>query len=251
MKIPAKMKKKMSDGSYENTGRIDNHISDDSYEDTDDPVSSDGTETVEITPTDDEDSSQEDHSSSTEIEESPAQTTRAGRATRHTSKGWYKDFAILALEKAEIVYQNHLKEVVMLNMTHEDYKIHHEAAFVGAGLGGGFKSTAELKVVNYTEAMRSDRIGWTMAVEEEYKRMISNKVWSPIKIVNVPKGAKMLTSTWAMKKKSNGRLRARINGRGYEQIDGIQYESNSIRAPVTNDTTVRVMMVLALMAGWL
>ena len=61
----------------------------------------------------------------------------------------------------------------------------------------------------------------------------------------------MLTSTWAMKKKSNGRLRARINGRGYEQIDGIKYESNNIHAPVTNDTTVRVVMVLALMVGWL
>ena len=54
-----------------------------------------------------------------------------------------------------------------------------------------------------------------------------------------------------MKKKSNGRLRTRINGCGYEQIDGIHYESNDIHAPVTNDTTVRVVMVLALMAGWL
>ena len=29
----------------------------------------------------------------------------------------------------------------------------------------------------------------------------------------------MLTSTWAMKKKSNGKLRVRVNGRRYEQID--------------------------------
>ena len=61
----------------------------------------------------------------------------------------------------------------------------------------------------------------------------------------------MLTSTWTMQKKSNGRLRARINGREYEQIDGIHYESNDIHVPVTNDTTVRVVMVLALMVGWL
>ena len=54
-----------------------------------------------------------------------------------------------------------------------------------------------------------------------------------------------------MKKKGNGRLRARINGRGYEHIDGIYYESNDIHVPVTNNTTVRVVMVLALMAGWL
>ena len=74
-------KNNISDGSYENTGRIANNISDGSYEGTDNPVSSGGTETEEITPTDNEDSSQEDHSSSTENEESPARTTRAGRAT--------------------------------------------------------------------------------------------------------------------------------------------------------------------------
>ena len=54
-----------------------------------------------------------------------------------------------------------------------------------------------------------------------------------------------------MKKKGNGRLRARINGRGYEHIDGIYYESNDIHVPVTNNTTVRVVMVLALTTGWL
>ena len=151
---------------------------------------------------------------------------------------------MLALTQAEINYQNHLKEVAKSG-------IDHEVAFVGAGLGGGFKNTAELKVMKYAEAMQSDRVGWTKAVEEEYQRMVSNKVWVPVNIVDVPKGAKVLTSTWAMKKKSNGRLRARINGRGYEQIDGIHYESNDIHAPVTNDTTVRVVMVLALMAGWL
>ena len=73
---------------------------------------------------------------------------------------------MLALAKSEIDYQNHLKEVAMSGMTHEDYKIHHKAAFVGAGLGEGFKNIAELKVMKYTEAMRTDRIGWTKGVDE-------------------------------------------------------------------------------------
>ena len=157
----------------------------------------------------------------------------------------------MALTKAEIGYQNYLKELVMSEMSHEDYMIYHEAVFVGAGLGGGFKNTAELKVMKYNEAMKSDRIGWTKAVEKERNRMASNKVWIPTKLEYIPKGAKVLTSTWEMKKNSNGRLRTRINGRGYEQIDGIHYESNDIHAPVTNNTTVRVVMVLALMIGWL
>ena len=65
---------------------------------------------------------------------------------------------MLAFTKAEIDYQNHLKEVAMSDMTHEDYKIHHEAAFVGAGLGEGFKNIAKLKVMKYTETMRTGRI---------------------------------------------------------------------------------------------
>ena len=81
--------------------------------------------------------------------------------------------------------------------------------------------------------------------------MIDNDVWLPVKLSKVTKGAKVLTSTWACKLKSNGTKRARINGRGYEQIDGVHYDSTSIHAPVTNETSVRIVMVLALVAGWI
>ena len=60
----------------------------------------------------------------------------------------------------------------------------------------------------------------------------------------------MLTTTWACKLKSNGRKRARINARGYEQIDGIHYDESSIHAPVTNDTSARFIIVMALMTWW-
>ena len=133
----------IEEGSYENTGKIANNISDGGYKDTDNPVNSGGTETVENAPTDNDDSSQEDNSTSTDIEESPTRTTRAGRATRHISKGWYKDFSMLALTQAEINYQNHLKETTKSG-------IYHEVAFVGARLGGGFKNTAELKGMKHT-----------------------------------------------------------------------------------------------------
>jgi hypothetical protein len=72
-----------------------------------------------------------------------------------------------------------------------------------------------------------------------------------VKKKNVPRGVKILTSTWAMKKKTNGVRRARLNGRCYEQVDGIHYDSSSIHAPVTNDVTVRIVLTIALMAGWL
>ena len=46
--------------------------------------------------------------------------------------------------------------------------------------------------------------------------------------------------------KANGVRRARHNGRGYGQVDGLHYDSSSIHAPVTNDVTVRIVLTLLL-----
>ena len=53
-----------------------------------------------------------------------------------------------------------------------------------------------------------------------------------------------------MKKKANGTYRARLNARGYEQVDGVHYDSHNISAPVTNDVTICIVLVLMIMAGW-
>ena len=75
-------------------------------------------------------------------------------------------------------------------------------------------------------------------------------VWTPVKLQDLPEGTKVLISTWAMKKKANGTHRARVVARGFEQIEGVHYDGASIAAPVTNDMSIRIIMVLALMAGW-
>ena len=101
-------------------------------------------------------------------------------------------------------------------------------------------------MTKYNEAILSDKIGWSKAVEEEYDRKEINKVWIPTKLKDVPRGVKVRTLTWDMKKKSNYKLRTRLNDRGYEQFDGIRYESSDIHVPVTNDITVRIIMALAI-----
>ena len=131
----------------------------------------------------------------------------------------------------------------------EDCQLDHELAGVGAGLGGGFVNTNKLKVMKFDEAMRTDKEGWTKAVKEEHDRMVENKVWQPVKVKDVPKGAKILTSTWACKQKANGVKWARMNGRGYEQVDGVHYDSLSVHSPVTNDIIIRIVFVLSLMVG--
>ena len=53
-----------------------------------------------------------------------------------------------------------------------------------------------------------------------------------------------------MKKKANGTYRARINGHGYEQVDGVHYDSSSINSPVVSDAGIRIAMILGLMVDW-
>jgi hypothetical protein len=127
-----------------------------------------------------------------------------------------------------------------------------EIANVGAGLGGGFEHTSELKVLTYKKAMASENSKrWKEAVKEEHRKMEYYKVFRTVLRTDLPVKAKILTSTWAMKKKSNRVFRARrINARGYEQIDGKHYDGHAISSPVTNDVTIRIVLVLMLMADW-
>ena len=52
------------------------------------------------------------------------------------------------------------------------------------------------------------------------------------------------------KKKANGTYRARLNARGFQQIDGVHYDGQSISSPVANDATIRIILILMVMAGW-
>ena len=69
----------------------------------------------------------------------------------------------------------------------------------------------------------------------------------PVKQDLLPKGAKVFTTTWAMKLKSNGTHRGRLNARGYKHVDGIHYASYSIAATVTNPITVQIVLLLLCM----
>ena len=163
----------------------------------------------------------------------------------------HSNYAVLVLTNAELGYQKGLKETAKMDFSAEDFAVDHKLARVGAGLGGGFGNTKELRPMKYKEAMVVDREGWATAVEEEHNRMVENYVWQPVKRSKVPRGANILTSTWACKLKSNGTKRARINGRGYKQVDGVHYNSASIHSPFTKNVSVRIVLVLALMARWI
>ena len=135
-------------------------------------------------------------------------------------------------------------EVANLTLTSNDDNV--EFLLVGAGIGGGFTHTSELKVMNYRDAMASaDVEAWKVEVGEEKKRFDRCKALSPVVLRSlIPRNAKVMTTVWAMKKKTNGKLRGRLNVRGYEQRDGEHYFGDNISAPVTNANSVRISLTL-------
>ena len=171
-----------------------------------------------------------------EPEEPERGTLRSGRAFRETD---------LMLTPAESKFYRRLHELNELSV------VQHEVGLIGAALGGGFEHTSELKVMNYKQAMATpDAPYWEEAVDEEHQKMVQYGVFKEIPRSEMQPGERTMTSTWAMKMKSNGTRRARIAVRGFEQKEGVQYYEDDKAAPVVNDITIRIVLVLMIMAGW-
>jgi hypothetical protein len=125
-----------------------------------------------------------------------------------------------------------------------------EYVSIGAGIGGGFTNTQELKVMKYHEAINSpDSDPWKAEVKKEHGRIIHNKVFDPVSLSDLSKNEKVIDTTWAMKKKSSGILRGKVNVQGFKQIDGQHYDGTSISAPVTNAMTIKLALRWMLMCS--
>ena len=157
-------------------------------------------------------------------------TTRSGRRVRNNTR--------------------YTSDVDALQGVAFEYLSTEETALVGAGLGGGFTNTQELHVMKFKEAMKKDPVGWQDAVDKEHDRFVKAKCFGVTKMEDVPEGANIIDSTWAMKKKASGVLRARLNARGFKQIDGVDYNEHSRSSPVVNEITILMIFVLIIMANW-
>jgi hypothetical protein len=80
--------------------------------------------------------------------------------------------------------------------------------------------------------------------------MAKNKVLRVVPKKDIPKHAKIMSSIWALRKKSNGTYRAILNTLGYDKIDGNHYESIILSPTVTNDATIMIIMVLMIIFKW-
>jgi hypothetical protein len=79
--------------------------------------------------------------------------------------------------------------------------------------------------------------------------MVQNNAWEPVKKSLLPKGTKVIDSTWACKK-STRKLCERLNALVFKQVEVVHYDRSSTHAPVTNASTVQIVLILMIMAGW-
>jgi hypothetical protein len=101
----------------------------------------------------------------------------------------------------------------------------------------------------YKAAMASeDKAKWIEAMQTEFGNINEKKVWRIIKKSKVQPGKTILGTKWVFKIKGDGRYRARLVVKGYNQIPGVDFtESHS---PVANDVTIRLVLVLVVIYCW-
>ncbi|WVZ00942.1 hypothetical protein V8G54_027011 [Vigna mungo] len=99
---------------------------------------------------------------------------------------------------------------------------------------------------SYKEALdSSDRHLWQGAMEEELEALKKNSTW---RLVDLPKGKKVIGSKWIFKKKEatpggeKARYKARLVAKGFTQIEGVDY--HEVFAPVVKHCSVRVLMAI-------
>jgi hypothetical protein len=91
------------------------------------------------------------------------------------------------------------------------------------------------------------------AMRSEIKELEEHKTWTVVQREDLPNGANVLPSTWALriKRYPDGRLRkfkARFCARGDRQVEGVDYFDKW--APVISWSTVRMLLCMSINQGW-
>jgi len=92
-----------------------------------------------------------------------------------------------------------------------------------------------------------ERAKWREAITKEYQKMEAHQVWKKIDKAEMEEGRRCVKHKWVFDIKRNGVFRARLVACGYSQIAGVDF--NEIYSPVVNDTTVRMVLVMAMEMG--
>ncbi|HSN66223.1 MAG TPA: reverse transcriptase domain-containing protein, partial [Fusibacter sp.] len=88
---------------------------------------------------------------------------------------------------------------------------------------------------------------WWKAISTEFYNMEAKGVWDICLKSKIPANRKVIGNRWVFSKKDDGRFRARTVAQGFSQIPGKDFQENY--APVVNDTTFRLTLVLKVLLG--
>ncbi len=89
-----------------------------------------------------------------------------------------------------------------------------------------------------------DVADWKVEAKNEKLRFDKFNIITDVPCSQLPKDTKVMTMTWAIKKKPNGMLRGGLTVRCYEKIEGKSSYNDSIVTHVTNANLVQIMWVL-------
>jgi transposase InsO family protein len=105
----------------------------------------------------------------------------------------------------------------------------------------------EVSMLTYEEAIESREKGkWKQAIEEEIGSLEENNTWSFVNEQEA-KGRKLVTTKWIFTVKSDGRYKARLVARGFQQKYKIDYDETY--SPVVNTTSLRILISIAAAKG--
>ena len=109
----------------------------------------------------------------------------------------------------------------------------------------GYMPAATFEPRNVNEAKSENWEGWWTGCKKEFKDMEARGVWDITPKSSMPKGRRLVGCKWVFKQKDNGVFRSRLCAQGFTQKAGIDFQENF--APVVNDVTFRIALVLKLL----
>ena len=119
---------------------------------------------------------------------------------------------------------------------------------------GNVASSRDSDTMMLDEALQQpDREEFIKAMHKEINDHIRQKHWKVVTKTVIPKGRVPIPMVWSMKRKRNPigeitKWKARLCAGGHRQQSGIDYWSTY--SPVVSWSTVRLMIVMALLLDW-
>ena len=131
----------------------------------------------------------------------------------------------------------------------ELHKCHTEFEVYTTTLHGNVNYTSVYTPSDYDDAVSCrDKEHWKDSMKNENRSMKENKVYTKMKIIDLPRGSNIISAKWVFKVKptSTGgiaRYKSRIVARGFQGRFGVDYTETY--SPVAGASTIRLILALA------